>query len=94
LRSQHWVWYQANLAQILTLIPAQWQRRTPNAAAMFCSAQQAQELQQLFARHGALAPGHERALAQTLESIQLCTALRRHFTTAADTLTAAQVAHD
>jgi len=80
LRAQHWSWYAQNLPRILQLIPEQWQRRTPEAAAVFCSAQQAQALQQLFARHGDLAPGHERALAQTLESIQLCAALRKALT--------------
>ena len=76
LRDQHWSWYAENLPQILNLIPEQWRRRTPNAAGEFCSAPRAQALRQLFDRHGALAPGHERALAQTLESIRLCGALR------------------
>ena len=80
LRAQHWSWYQQQLAQLLSLIPEQWRRRTPNVAATFCSAQQAQALQQLFDRVGDMAPGHERALAQTLESIRLCAALRQSLT--------------
>lgn len=92
LRAQHWSWYAQNLPRILQLIPEQWQRRTPEAAAVFCSAQQAHALQQLFARHGDLTPGHERALAQTLESIQLCAALRKALT-APNGVAARQVAN-
>jgi len=93
LRAQHWSWYAQNLPQILTLIPEQWQRRTPNAADSFCSAQQAEALQQLFDRDGAMAPGYERALAQTLESIQLCAALRESMTAQQDRSTG-QLVHD
>ncbi len=80
LREQHWRWYQQHLPQILALIPEQWRRRTPNAGAVFCAPEQAAQLQRLFAEHGALAPGHERALAQTQETINLCSALRQAVT--------------
>ncbi len=76
LRDQHWQWYRAELPAILNKIPSQWQRRTPRMADVFCSQDKIGELQALFAEYGDQAPGHELALRQTSEAIDLCSALR------------------
>ena len=70
-----WDWFQANYAAFVEVIPRQRRRLTPNFAAGLCSVQGREALDALFAAHGALAPGYERALAQTSEQITLCAAL-------------------
>lgn len=74
-RNQTWDWLQENYAAFVAKIPAQWPRQTPELAGGFCNMDSIAQLQALFARVGDLAPGHERALAQTGESIGLCAAL-------------------
>jgi len=76
LQDEHWRWLQANFAAVLERVPAQWRRRTPSLAEHFCSESRLAELEALFARDGRLAPGHQRSLAQTAETIGLCAALR------------------
>ncbi len=78
LGQQHWQWYGANLETILEKIPAQWRRRSPRIASETCQQNRLHELDRLFKKYGELAPGHQLALAQTKESIQLCSALERH----------------
>ncbi|MEM9057282.1 MAG: M1 family aminopeptidase [Pseudomonadota bacterium] len=75
-RADTWRWYRANFDELLTLIPAQWRRRSPQPAAVFCSSERAEELSTLFAERGVAVPGHERPLRQTLEKIALCAALK------------------
>jgi aminopeptidase N len=76
LRKQQWQWLQDNFAVVIARIPEQWRRFTPALGSSFCSKKRLKELQQLFASHGDLVPGHKRRLAQTEEQIQLCMALR------------------
>ena len=78
LQIQHWNWVKAHLEEILLVIPEQWRRRAPRLANGFCDSQYRDELQDLFKTHGSSAPGHELALAQTTEAINLCVALREH----------------
>ena len=75
-RAATWNWLQENYADFVSKIPAQWPRRTPGLARDFCDVGGIDELQALFAEVGDLAPGHERALAQTSENIALCAALK------------------
>ena len=75
-RAATWAWLNENYAEFVAQIPAQWPRRTPGLARGFCNAESIDALQDLFARVGDLAPGYERALAQTSESIALCAALK------------------
>jgi len=76
-RAATWTWVQENYAEFVANIPAQWPRRTPGLGSSFCTAEEASELEALFERVGDKAPGHERALAQTLENIGLCAALKK-----------------
>jgi alanyl aminopeptidase len=75
-RAATWNWVQENYAAFVSKIPAQWPRRTPGLGNGFCAADSARELEALFERVGESAPGHERALAQTVENIGLCAALK------------------
>ncbi len=74
-RSQAWDWYRANFTQLMALIPAQWRRRSPQPAAVFCSTDRADEVAVMFDEQGGEVPGHQRPLRQTLEQIALCSAL-------------------
>ena len=75
-REETWAWLTANFAGYVEQLPSQWRRRTPGLAADFCEAQHVDDLTTLFDEVGDLAPGHQRALSQTSESIELCAALR------------------
>ncbi|MEM6899062.1 MAG: M1 family aminopeptidase [Pseudomonadota bacterium] len=75
-REATWDWLQLNYAELVQQLPSQWRRRTPSFARPFCSAGKVDELKALFEEVGHLAPGHERALSQTAESIELCAALK------------------
>lgn len=75
-REKTWDWIMANYADFVDKIPVQWAPRTPGLANGFCDAEGGTKLQALFADVGDLAPGHERALAQTNERITLCAALK------------------
>ncbi|GMG87818.1 M1 family metallopeptidase [Biformimicrobium ophioploci] len=74
LRDRHWAWVQDNFEAISKKVPGQWRRRMPNFALSFCDKDKLKELQDLFGEYGKLAPGHERALSQAEERIQLCMA--------------------
>jgi len=74
-RAQTWNWLKGNYAEFVSKIPAQWPRRTPGLAGGFCDAHGIGEVQALFEQVGDSAPGHQRALAQTVERIELCEAL-------------------
>jgi len=74
-RDETWDWLRANYAEFVETIPAQWRRRTPGFAGVFCEAGKITELEAFFGEVGELASGHERALAQTIERIELCEAL-------------------
>lgn len=75
-RTIHWRWLVNNFPAVVEKIPAQWRRRTPAFASTFCSEESIAELQALYAKHGGLTPGYQRAFDQTEEQIQLCLALR------------------
>ena len=75
-RNEVWAWYRENFARVLELIPEQWRRQTPEVARHFCSEDKAQETAEFFAQVGDQVPGHERQLAQTIERIRLCAALK------------------
>lgn len=51
--------------------------RVPGYADGFCSPDHAKEVEAFFESKAELIPGYERSLAQTLESISLCAALRK-----------------
>lgn len=82
-REEIWARLKADFPAFLSAIPAQSRRATPRLARAFCDAGRAAELDALFAAHGAKAPGHEQALAETKEYLTLCSvqseAARRAF---------------
>lgn len=75
-RDETWAWTIENYPAIVSQIPGTWPRRTPRLASVFCSADRIGELEALFNEHGDIAPGHERALAETIESLALCDAYK------------------
>ncbi|MEM5517666.1 M1 family metallopeptidase [Henriciella sp. AS95] len=75
-RAETWIWLRNNFPTFVRVIPGQRPRATPRLASDLCSAEASGQLSRLFERYGDLAPGHERALAEAQESIQLCVALR------------------
>lgn len=72
-----WSWLQMNFPEFVRAIPGQRPRSTPRLASELCYSGGARELEGLYQRYGELAPGHERALAEALENISLCIALRQ-----------------
>jgi aminopeptidase N len=75
-RDAMWTYLTENMPAFLKTIPTQWQRNTPRLAAPFCDTTRIVELQALFAAHGALAEGHAQALAETVETLNVCAATR------------------
>jgi len=71
-REQTWARLKADFPAFLSAIPSQSRRATPRLARAFCDPARAPELDALFAEHGASAPGHEQALAETKEYLTLC----------------------
>ncbi|SDK65255.1 M1 family metallopeptidase [Microbulbifer yueqingensis] len=76
VQEEHWQWLQENFPAVIEKIPGQWRRRTPAFARTFCNRDRLHQLRDLFDKHGDLAPGHQRSLAQTAEAIDLCIAQR------------------
>lgn len=74
-RALTWAWLKQNFPTYLSAIPRQRQRFTPALARDMCSLAARDELVALFEAQGDLVPGHERALSQTVERIELCAAL-------------------
>lgn len=70
-----WVWLKANFPTYLEVIPRQRKRSSPALASGLCTLNARDELTALFETYGDLAEGHERALSQTTERIELCAAL-------------------
>ncbi len=75
-RDVTWNWLGENFNAILEQIPRQWPRRLPYLAAGYCEPEIIPGLRSLFDQKGELAPGHERALDQSIELIELCAALK------------------
>ena len=76
MREDAWIWLQKNYPAFVERIPRQWPRRTPRLFESFCDVERIDELENLFQLYGELAPGHEAALSQTRERIELCSAIK------------------
>ena len=76
VREDAWTWLKENFPAFVERIPRQWPRRTPGLASTFCDESRVPELKALFETHGALAPGHEASLSQTIERLELCSAIK------------------
>ena len=74
-QAETWSWLKTNLPEFLEVIPRQRKRSSPTLAQYMCAPQARDELELLFETYGALAEGYERALTQTTERIDLCSAL-------------------
>jgi len=78
-RDAFWQWLGANYATLLARLPDQYQSYLIRfASAKRCSQAQADEIRTWFAPKITSIIGGERALAQSLESIDQCAALREH----------------
>ena len=75
-RDATWMWVQENFPAYIEVIPRQRKRSTPALADAMCSLSSREDLVTLFEQYGDLAEGHERALSQTIERIELCAALK------------------
>lgn len=74
-RDATWTWVQENFPTYLEVIPRQRKRSSPALADAMCTLSAREDLSALFEQYGDLAEGHERALVQTIERIELCSAL-------------------
>ena len=76
-REATWDWYRENFeAYVSTNIPDVRRGGTPGVAGVFCSDDRRTEVRKFFTENADLIPGYERSLAQTLERIALCSALK------------------
>jgi len=72
-----WTWLTQNFVEFVTLrVPDVRKGGLPALGGLFCSPEQREDVRRLFTDHADFIPGYERSLAQTLESIELCTALK------------------
>ena len=76
---ESWNWLQSNFDNFVTTRVADVRKPgMPRLAGGYCSEEQAVKAEKFFEGKADLIPGYERNLAQTLESIRLCAALKDH----------------
>jgi len=75
-RGALWNWAQENMDVLLPRIPTWRKGAVVNVGGSFCSTERADELEAVFAERVADLEGGPRELAQTLERIRLCAALK------------------
>ncbi|RZV35659.1 MAG: hypothetical protein EX271_12745, partial [Acidimicrobiales bacterium] len=81
-KDETWVWLKTNFdAFVEDRVLDVRKGGTPGYARWFCSKEKAKEVEAFFEEKAALVPGYERRLAQTLESINLCAALKKEKST-------------
>jgi len=73
---QTWDWFKMNLPAYVNKVPDVRKGRLPGAGGNFCSLDRRDELRSFVKANAELMPGYERSLLQTLESIELCAALK------------------
>ena len=71
-----WDWFKANLPTYVVKVPDVRKGGLPAAGRNFCSLDRRDEVREFVEANKALMPGYERNLLQTLESIELCAALK------------------
>lgn len=72
-----YAWLRANDDAIIAMVPETFRANVvPQLGAAFCSRPRAGEWREFVESHAAALPGYERGLAQTIEGIELCAALR------------------
>ncbi len=78
LRPEMWNWFQSNIEVIKGRVSSFSQNRIPGIAAYFCTAEDKKEVEAFFKPIINDISGGPRALAQTLETIDLCAAKAAH----------------
>ena len=73
---QTWDWFKANLPTYVKKVPDVRKGGLPGAGGNFCSLDRRDEVRDFVEANAAIMPGYERSLLQTLESIELCAALK------------------
>ncbi len=71
-----WDWFKANLSTYVAKVPDVRKGGLPGAGRNFCSIEGRNEVRDFMTANAELMPGYERSLMQTLESIELCAALK------------------
>ena len=72
-----WDWLKSNFSRYVTdRVPDVRKGGMPGTGGYFCSLERRDEVRDFMTENAAVIPGYERSLAQTLESIELCAALR------------------
>jgi alanyl aminopeptidase len=78
-RAAFWAWFQSHFDALLARMPDAYQRMLPRLPAVGrCANSDSEQLQQWLAPRIKGVIGGERALAQSLEGVSQCTALREH----------------
>jgi len=73
-----YAWIRENDEAVINMIPETFRASTvPSLGGAFCSTERADDWQAFVLSHADELPGYERSLAQTIESIRLCSALRQ-----------------
>lgn len=73
-----YAWVRENDEAVINIIPETFRASTvPALGGAFCSNERADDWQSFILSHADKLPGYERSLAQTVESIRLCSALRQ-----------------
>ena len=74
---QTYAWIKENDDAIIQKIPESFRSRVlPSLGGSFCTAERADEWQEFVTSHADKLPGYERPLAQAVEIVRLCAALR------------------
>ena len=73
---QTWDWFKANLPTYVKKVPDVRKGGLPGAGRNFCSIEGRDDVRNFVQANADLMPGYERSLLQTLESIELCAALK------------------
>ena len=73
---QTWDWLETNLETYVKKVPDVRKGGLPGAGRNFCSLDRRDDVRNFIEANAALMPGYERSLSQTLESIELCAALK------------------
>ena len=73
---QTWTWFKANLPSYVKKVPDVRKGGLPGLGGNACSQEGRDDVQAFVEANAELMPGYERSLLQTLESIELCAALK------------------
>lgn len=76
LRDETWEWLKANFDDFVNTRVADVRKSRMPGFAQFCSGERRDEVEAFFNAKADLIPGYQRSLKQTLESIELCVALK------------------